>query len=98
MPITRARTSPPCGGRIAAEAEQGAKIRPSIKARNNEVRKKEPAPLNEMLIALPLTCAFCDGAHAAPPPPCPPRLAGKARAHASRLFQRTCRRWMLLRR
>src|SRR5712692_8892460 len=104
MPITKARTSPPCGGRIAASAgAHGANIRPktatgaSVNADNNVERKNEPAPLNEMLIALPLTCACCDGARAAPLPPCPPPLAdeGKVGTSAARLcFQPTCRHWM----
>src|SRR5712692_9466361 len=102
MPITRARTSPPCGGRIVAPwaVAHTAKIRPktatdpSISAGNNVDRKNEPAPLNEMLIALRLGCAFCDDARAAPPPPYSPRLAGGVGASASRLFQPTYRHWM----
>src|SRR6266446_3887300 len=101
MPITTARTSPPWGGRIAAcAAEQGAKIRaktasgPSVNTADNADRKKELAPLNEMLIALPPACAFCDGARAAPPPPYLPRFAGEVGARASHLFQPTCRHWM----
>src|SRR5215468_10872876 len=98
MPITTARTSPPCGGRIAAwTAGQSAKFRPktasgpSVHAADNADRKKEQAPLNEMLIALPPACAFCDGARAAPPPPYLPRLAAEVRVRASHLLQPTCR-------
>src|SRR5262252_8943529 len=97
MPITTARTSPPCGGRIAAwAAGQRAKFRPktasgpSVNTADNADRKKEPAPLNEMLIALPPACAFCDGACAAPLPPYLPRLAEEVRASASHLFRLTC--------
>src|SRR5258707_15077314 len=101
MPITSARPSPPCGGRIAAcAAEQGAKIRaktasgPSVNTADNADRKKEPAPLNEMLIALPPAYAFCDGARAAPPPPDLARFVREAGARASHLFLPTCRHWM----
>src|SRR5215467_9993755 len=83
MPITRPRTSPPCGGRSVETCAQASaenvklQVDPSTDAARNDDRKNEPAPLTAMLIFLPLAYASCGDSHEGFPnrlPHCGPLL------------------------